>query len=42
MGQIQLDSDLLGSFKEILAKLQKSDTDEDVQFFARQALESMN
>lgn len=40
--QIQLDSDLLGSFKEILEKLKKSDSDEDVQFFARQALESMN
>jgi len=40
--QIKLDSDILGSFKEILAKLQKSDSDEDVQFFARQALESMN
>ena len=39
--QIKLDNDILGSFKEILSKLQKSDSDEDVQFFARQALEAM-
>jgi hypothetical protein len=40
--QIKMDSDLLSQFKEILIKMQKSDSDEDVQFFAKLALESIN
>jgi len=35
------DSKFKDEFKEILAKMQKSDADEDVQFFAKEALESI-
>jgi len=40
--QIKLDPDLLSAFKEVLSKMQKADADEDVQFFARLAVECIN
>jgi len=42
VSQIKLDNDLLLEFKNRLSKLAKSDEDEDVQFFAQQALLSIN
>jgi len=39
--KIKLDSDILNSFRDTLTKMIKSDADEDVQFFANQALESI-
>merc|ERR1712113_1326299 len=39
--KIKLDSDSLNSFRETLTKMIKSDQDEDVQFFANQALQSI-
>jgi len=40
--QIKLESDLLDQFKDVLLKMKKNDADEDVQFFAGQALLVLN
>lgn len=40
--QIKLDNDILSAFKEVLGKMSKQDADEDVQFFAQQALLQIN
>jgi len=39
--KIKLDSEMLNSFRDTLTKMVKSDTDEDVQFFANQAVQSI-